>query len=82
MANQKLKTDVEQEERMERMRLEILEAHRDWENANRYFNYAVGKDQVDYAIFAIISAEKRYEMLLRAAKKIKGSWPAWKGEFI
>lgn len=64
---------------MEQLRIEIKEALRDWENANRFFDYAIGKDQVDYAIYAIISAEKRYEMLLRTAKDMKGSWPAWRG---
>ncbi|CAM4394537.1 YaaL family protein [Paenibacillus alkaliterrae] len=81
MTDQKQKTDIEKEERMDRLRKEIIEAHQEWENANRYFNYAIGKDQVDYAIYTIISAEKRYEMLLRAAKQIKGNWRAW-GEVI
>lgn len=48
--------------------IEIQEAHRDWMNAQQHFEYALGKDQVDYAIFAIEAAEKRYEMLLRQAK--------------
>ncbi len=53
---------------------EIREAHRDWVNAHRHFEYAQGKDQVDYAIFAIEAAEKRYEMLLRHAKSLKVDW--------
>lgn len=81
MINQKQKKDMVNEERMERLRTEIAEAHREWENANRFFNYASGKDQVDYAIYAIISAEKRYEMLLRIAKQTDGIWPVWKGAF-
>ncbi|MBD2845608.1 DUF2508 family protein [Paenibacillus sp. IB182496] len=47
---------------------ELEEARRDWKNAHRHFEHAVGKDQIDYAIFAIEAAEKRYEMLLRRAK--------------
>ncbi|WP_245948028.1 DUF2508 family protein [Paenibacillus sambharensis] len=53
---------------------EIREAHRDWENARRHFEYASGKDQIDYAIFAIEAAEKRYEMLLRHAKNLQVDW--------
>jgi len=53
---------------------EIQEAHRDWVNAHRHFEYAQGKDQVDYAIFAIEAAEKRYEMLLRHAKSLQVTW--------
>ncbi|MNE72182.1 hypothetical protein D3C80_1681010 [compost metagenome] len=69
-------------EQMIKLGKEIKEALNEWENANRYFNYAVGKDQIDYAIYAIISAEKRYEMLIRKAKQIKGSWPAWGEELL
>ncbi|MFD1957070.1 YaaL family protein [Paenibacillus thailandensis] len=63
---------------MEKLRAEIEEAKRDWLNAKQFFEYAVGDDQVDYAVYAIISAEKRYEMLLRMAKQSK-QWPEWWG---
>jgi len=59
---------------------EIQEAHRDWVNAHRHFEYAQGKDQVDYAIFAIEAAEKRYEMLLRHAKSLKVAWTSQRME--
>ena len=55
---------------------EIHDAHQDWVNAQRHFEYAVGQDQIDYAIFAIEAAEKRYEMLLRQAKKMPVAWAA------
>jgi len=53
---------------------DIREAHRDWVNAHRHFEYAAGFDQIDYAIYAIEAAEKRYEMLLRQAKKLNVHW--------
>lgn len=53
---------------------DIREAHRDWINAHRHFEYAAGFDQIDYAIYAIEAAEKRYEMLLRQAKKLNVHW--------
>ncbi|WP_258881482.1 YaaL family protein [Paenibacillus sp. sptzw28] len=56
---------------------EIIAAKRDWDNALRHFEYAVGKDHVDYAIFAIEAAEKRYEMLLRKAKAMNIEWSKW-----
>jgi len=59
--------------------IEIREAQQEWENANRFFNFALGKDQVDYAIHAIIAAEKRYAMLLRLAKNAAVQWPKWEG---
>lgn len=48
---------------------EIRKAHTDWQTAQIQLNYVLDKDQIDYAIFALEAAEKRYEMLLRLAKK-------------
>ncbi|MFC5651919.1 DUF2508 family protein [Paenibacillus solisilvae] len=56
---------------------EIQLAKKEWDNAGRYFEYAVGKDQIDYAIFAIEAAEKRYEMLLRRAKLHRVETSEW-----
>ncbi|REK54680.1 MAG: DUF2508 domain-containing protein [Thermobacillus sp.] len=53
---------------------DIREAHRDWINAHRHFEYASGFDQIDYAIYAIEAAEKRYELLLRQAKNLNVHW--------
>lgn len=58
-----------------RLKQEISETLQEWENAKRYFDHALGPEQVDYAIHAIITAEKRYAMLLGKAKKMKGPWP-------
>ncbi|WP_256710591.1 DUF2508 family protein [Paenibacillus sp. FSL H8-0548] len=72
--------ELEQETNyMSEIRLEISEAHRDWENANRFFNYAMGTDQIDYAIHCMVTAEKRYDMLLRLAKRTSNNWPSWRG---
>ncbi|MBH5319864.1 DUF2508 family protein [Paenibacillus sp. GSMTC-2017] len=58
---------------------DINEALREWESAKRFFDYATGHEQVDYAIHAIITAEKRYAMLLGKAKRMQGQWPKWIG---
>ncbi|SFF34396.1 Protein of unknown function [Paenibacillus catalpae] len=63
----------------EHLRAEIAEAHNEWVNATRFFNVAVGDDQIDYAIYALITAEKRYEMLIRIAKRTCSVWPEWRG---
>ncbi|MCK9861923.1 DUF2508 family protein [Paenibacillus sp. ATY16] len=63
----------------EHLRAEIDEAHKEWINATRFFNVAVGEDQIDYAIYALITAEKRYEMLIRIAKRTCKVWPEWRG---
>ena len=79
MTSKQQATMEKETKQMEDIRFEIAEAHRDWENAIRFFDYAVGKDQIDYAIYYLITAEKRYEMLLRLAKRTSDKWPAWGG---
>ncbi|SDX86122.1 DUF2508 family protein [Paenibacillus sp. CF384] len=68
----------EQDEQVE-LYAEIKTAKQEWDNAYRYFDNALGKDQIDYAIFAIGAAEKRYEMLIRKAKRLPVEWSALKG---
>ncbi|REK71699.1 DUF2508 family protein [Paenibacillus paeoniae] len=71
-----IKTDAEATHKR-RIKEEIRETLREWENAKRFFEHALGHEQVDYAIHAIITAEKRYAMLIHKAKKMKGPWPQW-----
>lgn len=81
----KSKAEVKKESQAELHQLfaEIQAAKQEWDNAVRYFEYAMGKDQIDYAIFAIEAAEKRYEMLLRKAKSMQVAWPKWhQGEAV
>jgi len=71
-------SEAELNELQEELRL----SKRDWDNAIRHFDYALGKDQIDYAIFAIGAAEKRYEMLLRKAKALNVDWPKWQEAIV
>jgi hypothetical protein len=50
---------------------EIAEAKRNWQIAQQKLDYVTEPDQIDYAIFALEAAEKRYEMLLRQAKRMR-----------
>ncbi|WP_186445658.1 DUF2508 family protein [Paenibacillus cremeus] len=50
---------------------EIRKAHLEWEIAQRRFDYVTEKEQIDYSIYALEAAEKRFEMLLRQAKNAK-----------
>jgi hypothetical protein len=49
---------------------EIEKAKADWITAQQKLNYVTEVDQIDYAIYALEASEKRYEMLIRQAKKI------------
>lgn len=53
---------------------DIERAMREWEAAKRLFHYAVGEEEVDYAIYTLISCEKKYSMLLRQAKQLNLNW--------
>ncbi|MBO9610410.1 MAG: DUF2508 family protein [Paenibacillaceae bacterium] len=54
---------------------QIHAAHADWEVAFQRLDWAVQQDEIDYAIFALEAAEKRFEMLLRQAKQY--TWESW-----
>lgn len=47
---------------------ELRAAHREWACARHRLNYALHEDEIDYAIFALETAEKRYGMLIKQAK--------------
>lgn len=50
---------------------EIRKAHKEWQLAQTRFDYVVEKEQIDYAIFALEAAEKRFEMLLKQGKSAR-----------
>jgi hypothetical protein len=50
---------------------DIREAKAEWENAQRRLDYVTDPDQIDYVIYSLEAAEKRYGMLLKHAKQLK-----------
>jgi hypothetical protein len=65
------KVDLQQH-RDEKIELihEIHKAHLEWTTAQLRFEFVVEREQIDYAVYALEAAEKRYEMLIRQAKRI------------
>lgn len=53
---------------------EIAKAKLEWNSAEMKLNYVTETEQIDYAIYALGAAEKRYNMLIRQAKKAKISF--------
>ncbi|AHV95057.1 hypothetical protein [Paenibacillus sabinae] len=49
---------------------EVRKAHMEWERAHLMFDEAVGQDQIDYAIFILEAAERKYQIHLKHAKRI------------
>ncbi|WP_138496352.1 DUF2508 family protein [Paenibacillus pinistramenti] len=64
------KLEQEQQER-ERVYHEVLKAHKEWQRAQLAFQSALGKDEVDVAIYTLEAAERRYQIQLKEAKKLK-----------
>lgn len=48
---------------------DIKKSHEEWKAAHYMFEEAVEQDQIDYAIFILEAAERRYQMHLRRAKQ-------------
>lgn len=63
----KVLLSVQLEERRQ-LAEELEEAEREWNLARWRFDYALGHDHVDYAIYSLEAAEKKLDMLLRKAK--------------
>lgn len=53
----------------EQLLKDIDRARKEWHIARQKFDAVSDPDQVDYAIYAMEAAEKRYVMLIRQAKK-------------
>lgn len=49
---------------------EVRKAHMEWQRAHLMFDEAVGQDQIDYAIYILEAAERKYQIHLKHAKSI------------
>lgn len=48
---------------------QIRASHAEWLRAHRLFHEATGKDEIDYAIFVLEAAERKYQIHLKSAKQ-------------
>jgi|GEM_PF-256989 len=51
---------------------ELWRAKEEWDNACSYFNQVADPDLIEYAIFAMQAAERKYMYLLKVIKKEQG----------
>ncbi|AIQ44592.1 hypothetical protein R70723_00630 [Paenibacillus sp. FSL R7-0273] len=49
---------------------EVRNAQMEWERAHLMFDEALGQDQIDYAIFILEAAERKYQIHLKHAKSL------------
>ncbi|HAA89730.1 MAG TPA: DUF2508 domain-containing protein [Peptococcaceae bacterium] len=47
----------------------LIEAHQEWLAAKRFFDFAEDPDLVDYAIYSLKAAEKKYIYLWKRMRK-------------
>jgi hypothetical protein len=50
--------------------LEVRKAQSEWERAYLMFDEALGQDQIDYAIYILEAAERKYQIHLKHAKSL------------
>lgn len=53
---------------------EVMKARGEWEMASYAFDYALGKDEVDVAIYTLGAAERKYQIKLKQAKQANVYW--------
>lgn len=51
---------------------DVQKAKQEWERAMRQFEDALGKDEIDYAIYVLEAAERKYQIHLKRAKRLSG----------
>ncbi|QKS60215.1 DUF2508 family protein [Paenibacillus barcinonensis] len=51
---------------------DVEKARQEWERAMKQFEYALGKDEIDYAIYVLEAAERKYQIHLKQAKRLSG----------
>ncbi|MCR8636143.1 MULTISPECIES: YaaL family protein [Paenibacillus] len=67
---QRRKSELEMNDKLQLMQ-EIERAHMEWVTAQKRLDFVLEKEQIDYAVFALEAAEKRFEMLIKQAKNLK-----------
>jgi len=49
---------------------DVQKAKHEWERAMRQFEDALGEDEIDYAIYVLEAAERKYQIHLKRAKRL------------
>lgn len=62
---------AEEQERMWSVFMDVRKSQMEWERAHLMFQEAMGQDQIDYAIYMLEAAERKYQMNLKQAKQLK-----------
>lgn len=72
--------DIVEEHPMDSLEQVIEQARQEWVSARSFFDNVIDPDLVDYAIYSIEAAERKYMYLLRKARKQSDSGLSIKSE--
>lgn len=68
--NQEATITAEEQEKMWNVFMDVRKSQMEWERAHLMFQEATGQDQIDYAIYMLEAAERKYQMNLKQAKQL------------
>jgi len=71
-SNERTDPNKNSQEYVEPLKIELWKAKEEWDNARSFFNQVAEPDLVDYAIFEMEAAERKYMQLLKIIKKELG----------
>ncbi|MEK3732682.1 MULTISPECIES: hypothetical protein [Paenibacillus] len=68
--NQEEYMTADEQERLWNVYMDVRRSQVEWERAHLLFQEATGQDQIDYAIYILEAAERKYQMNLKQAKRL------------
>lgn len=69
-SNQEKVISADEQERLWSVFMDVRKSQMEWERAHMMFQEATGQDQIDYAIYMLEAAERKYQMNLKQAKQL------------
>lgn len=69
-SNQEKLITAEEQEKMWSVYMDVRKSQMEWERAHMMFQEAMGQDQIDYAIYMLEAAERKYQINLKQAKQL------------
>jgi len=64
---------------MDELRREVRQALVELKTTQNFFDLACGGEEVEYAIYAVLAAERKYGMLINKAKDKQLNWSYYTG---
>lgn len=69
-SNQEKVMTADEQEKMWSVFMDVRKSQMEWERAHMMFQEAMGQDQIDYAIYMLEAAERKYQINLKQAKEL------------